>query len=194
MDLSLPFLWRLARYTAQQPRQGARLVLDADLPVQARWLAVALTAIVSAVLVHISFLLLPSATQAQYANAMSSPLETALIQGVMMVMTALIATWIGRWSGGKGRFAEALVLMAWLQCFLLSLQAIQILFELVLPPVTDLIGIASIAIFLWLLSNFIAELHGFKSVLKVFGAVLGVMMGFAVILVIVLMPFVNAGA
>ena len=49
MDLSLQSLIALARYTVQNPREGARMVMQANVPVPARWMAFAVMAILSAV-------------------------------------------------------------------------------------------------------------------------------------------------
>jgi Na+/H+-dicarboxylate symporter len=42
----------------------------------------------------------------------------------------------------------------------------------VLPPVGAIVNLAGFVIFLWLLTNFIAELHGFRSLLAVFGGII----------------------
>lgn len=172
MDLTLASLLQLARFTVQSPREGARMVMQANLPIPARWVALALMAVVSSVVAHLSMGLMPTEAQAQMGGMMASPISTAIFQAGLMVVSVHAVFWIGRWRGGRGSFADALILVGWLQFILLILQVVQIVAQIILPPVSNLIGFASIGIFLWLLSNFIAELHGFRSV---FMTMLGVL-------------------
>ena len=65
-----------------------------------------------------------------------------------------------------------LLLMAWLQFILLCLQVLQLVTQVLLPPLSELLGLVGLALFFWLLTNFIAELHGFGSLVKTFVAVL----------------------
>jgi hypothetical protein len=172
MDLTLSTLLQMARFTVQSPREGARMVMKANLPMAARWSALALMAVVSSVLAHLSIRLMPAASQIEMGSVMSSPISTAILQGGLMLASVYAIFWVGRWRGGTGSFADALILMVWLQFILLILQVIQIAVQIILPPLTDLIGFVSIGLFLWLISNFIAELHGFRSVLMTFLGVL----------------------
>ncbi len=172
MDLTLSTLLQLARFTVQSPREGARMVMRADLPMPARWVALALMAVVSSVVAHLSMRLMPLESQAQMGGMMASPISTAILQAGLMLISVHAVYQIGRWRGGKGSFADALILMGWLQFILLILQLVQIAAQIILPPLSNLIGFASIGIFLWLISSFIAELHGFPSVFKTMVGVL----------------------
>lgn len=172
MDLTLSNLLQMARFTVQSPREGARMVMKANLPMPARWSALALMAVVSSFLAHLSIRLMPVASQVEMGSVMTSPISTAILQGLLMLASVYAIFWVGRWRGGMGSFADALILMVWLQFILLILQVIQIAVQIILPPLTDLIGFVSIGLFLWLISNFIAELHGFRSVFMTFLGVL----------------------
>ena len=89
--------------------------------------------------------------------------------------------------GGTGSFEEAVLLMAWLQFIMICVQAVQAVALLVLPPLAGLIGIAGLFLFLWLLTNFVAVLHGFSSLIKVFLMILASAFGIAFGLSILLM-------
>lgn len=193
MDLSLSNLMSMARYTVQAPREGARLVMQANVPKGARWAALALMAIGSALLAHVSFGLMPAATQAQLAPSMQNPIGTAMVQAAIMLAAVHMIHWIGRWAGGTGTFADALILMVWLQFILLILQAVQIVAQVALPPLTDIVAIISIVIFMYLISNFTAELHGFKSVTKTFFGVMATLFAIGFILALLIMPMTGAG-
>lgn len=193
MNLSLPNLMALLRFTVQNPRAGARQVMQADVPIAARWMAFAVMAILSAVLAHLSFGMMPADMRDQMGSAMTSPFRTAAFQGVLMLISVHAIVWIGRACGGKGAFSDALILMVWLQFILLVLQVVQIVVQVALPPVSGGIGFLSIAVFVWLLSNFIAEVHMFKSVGKVFLGVLLSMLAIGFVLTLVLLPFTGMG-
>lgn len=191
MDLSLSSLLSLARFTVQNPREGARMVMGANLPMVARWVALALMAVTSAILAHVAFALMPADVRQAMAGAMSSPLTSAVMQGGLMLAAVFLIHWIGRWRGGTGRFEDALILMIWLQFILLILQIVQIVTQVLIPIASVLIGYASVGIFMWLLSNFVAELHGFKSVLMTFLGVLLTLIAVGFILALVLIPFMG---
>ena len=63
--------------------------------------------------------------------------------------------------------------MAWIEGVLVLLQAVQMVLLLLAPPLAEALGLIGIALFLWLLTNFVAELHGFRSAAKVFFTILG---------------------
>ena len=193
MDLSLQSLMALARYTVQNPREGARMVMQANVPVPARWMAFAVMAILSAVLAHLSFGMMPADMRMEMGGAMNSPFRTAAFQGALMLASVYAIVWIGRWRGGVGTFNDTLILMVWLQFILLILQMVQIVAQLVLPALSQGIGFLSIAVFLWLLTNFIAEVHKFASVGKTFVAVLLAMLAMGFVLTLILLPFADMG-
>ncbi|WP_103333478.1 Yip1 family protein [Pseudotabrizicola formosa] len=191
MDLSLSSLLSLARFTVQNPREGARMVMGANLPIAARWVALALMAVISAILAHLAFALMPAEVRSAMDGAMSSPLTSAIMQGALMLTAVFVMHAVGRWRGGKGRFEDALILMIWLQFILLILQVVQIVIQVILPPASVLVGYVSIGIFLWLLSNFVAELHGFSSVLMTFLGVVVTLFAIGFVLALLLIPFVG---
>jgi len=162
----------VARLSLKRPGEGARQVIALRLPPAVGWLGLGLTAVLSTLLVHLSFAMQPADVQSFFAAAIASPLRTALLQAGFMVVAVAAVTSIGRWCGGHGSFDGALILVVWLQFLLLGLQAVQLVAYAVAPLLADLIGLATVALFFWLLTNFIAELHGFRSLGLVFVGVL----------------------
>jgi hypothetical protein len=177
------------RFTLQNPREGVRQVIALDLPINARWTALALMAVVSAIMTHLSFGLLTPDQRAMAGGMIASPFRTAIVQGLVMLVLVAATFWVGRARGGRGSFADALVAMAWLQFILLCLQAVQLVAQVLLPPLGELIGVAGLAIFLWLLTNFVAELHGFGSRLAVFGGIVATafVLGFLLSILLVML-------
>lgn len=172
MDLSLRNLLSMARDTIVAPRAGAAEVMQKNLPPVAGWLALALMAVASALLNHVSFAMMPIEAKDFFAEAMRSPIRTAILQWVAMLMSVQLIHKIGRMRGGTGSLADTVVLVAWLQFILLILQSAQIVVQIVIPPLGGLLSLASVVLLFWLLTNFIAELHGFRSLPAVFVGIL----------------------
>ncbi len=94
---------------------------------------------------------------------------------------------VGRKFGGRGTLAGAVALIAWTEFILSLLQVAQIVALVILPPLAEVIGLLGLLVFLWLLSQFVAELHGFASAWKVLFVILvtGLLASFAVAVVLV---------
>lgn len=181
----------LLRETLSQPRAAARRVLALNLPMQSRWQALALVIVLSVLFGQVSIALMGGAG----AGFMASPLLSGVVQGGLLLATVFAVHFVGRAFGGRGSFADALVLTAWLQFIMVVVQVLQLLTMVVLPPFAPLLGIIGMVLFLWLLTNFVAELHGFASHGKVFAAILatGFALAFVASLVLVPMGFVPPG-
>ena len=192
MNQTLFTLLALARLSLKRPRDGARQVIALRLPPAVGWLGLGLAAVLSTLMVHLSFAMQPADVQSFFAAAIASPLRTALLQGGFMGVAVVAVYRVGRWRGGHGRFDEALILVVWLQFVLLGLQAVQLVAYAVAPLLADLIGLATVALFFWLLTNFVAELHGFKSLGLVFVGVLATLVVMVLGLAFGLALFVGA--
>lgn len=175
MDLTLAGLLTMARDTVSAPREGARRVLALGLSVRTAWIALALMAVGSALLTHLSYMLSPPPTQDFFAQAMSSPFRTAVLQGGVMAAGAWAMFAAGAARGGRGSLAGAISLLAWLQFILLVLQVAQLAAQVILPPLAGLIGFAGVVLFFWLLTSFVMELHGFRQALPTFLGIVAVL-------------------
>jgi len=181
MDTSFSALAALIRETLARPQDAARVVMRANLPMQSRWEALALVVVLSALLGQIGMFLVAGEN-----GGAAGPVQASLIQAIALGLTVVGAHVIGRAMGGLGSFGDALVLVAWLQGVMVVAQALQLVALVILPPVSVLIGVLSMVLFLWLLTNFVAVLHGFESLGKVFAAIMLSAFGLAVVLVIIL--------
>lgn len=174
MSVDLKSLLLAARDTVQQPRTGARAVINMGLPLFVGGLALALMAVVSAAMAAVMYAAFPIATDAaapQIAvldQILGNPLQLALVQVILLAVGAFLIFRIGKGFGGAGSLADAVALLAWLEFILLLLQVAQTVTMVVSPPMSQAIGVFGFVIFLWLLANFTAELHGFRSVLLTF--------------------------
>jgi hypothetical protein len=186
MDLTFASLFALMQFTLRRPRESAREILGMGLPDAVRWMSFVLVAVGSAIGTHLSIAVLPPDQRAVLETLFDSPIRTALVQGGIWLVITLLVTALGRMRGGQGRFGDALLLVTWLLFILLCVQALQVVVGLVLAPLADLVGVLGLVLLLWLLTNFVAELHGFTSLWSVFlGLVLGAVglfLGAAVVL------------
>ena len=163
MDLTPGLLLRMVRETIMAPRAGAAALLNLGLAPIVGWMALLLMAVASTLLTHVSFALMPVETRAMWGGAMASPMRTAILQCVVLLIAVHAIHRVGRWRGGRGTLAGAVILTAWLQFILLCVQIIQLVAQVVAPPISDFLGLLGLALFFWLLTNFIAQLHGFAS-------------------------------
>jgi hypothetical protein len=193
MDFSFAALWALTRYTIEDPRAAARMLMAQNLPGRARWLLFGIVATASTLLTHIGYRLLPHDEPALMDKAFETPLETAVLQAGILLLTVAGIHRLGRWRGGTGSFADALLLIGWLQIVLLCIQVIQIAALVILPPVAEIVGIAGLVLSFWLLTQFITELHGFPSPWRVFAGILAAVFGAALVVAIGLSIFVGVG-
>ena len=105
-----------------------------------------------------------------------------LFEAVIGLVAAFAAYRIGRAFGGRGTFDQALTLVIWAQFILFLVNIVQIGMLLILPPMVDLINIVAIALFFWLMVNFVTELHDFKSPGLVFVGILVSLFALAILL------------
>ena len=194
MDTSLSSILAMIRLTFQDPRAAARYLIALQLPPVGRWLLFGLVVTASALLTHLSFGLLPPEEMAFLNQTMSNPLQTAALQAGFLLVTIVAIFGIGRWQGGKGSFADTLFLLGWLQVVLLSIQVAQIVALATIPPVAEILGVVGLAVSFWILTQFIVELHGFKSAWRVFLAIVGAIFLLALALSALLVSVYGAGA
>jgi hypothetical protein len=184
---TLGTLLRLARDTVTNPREGATTVLSFAPTRQALWLMFALVVVVSLMMGEVMALMLGMPADGPLTGPMQqSPLMLGLIQAGLLFLSIHAIHRIGRFFGGTGSLEEAALLIVWLQFILLCVQILQIAAMVILPPVAGLIAILAIALFFWLLTNFIAVLHGFQSLGMVFIVTLLAAFGLLVFLSMIL--------
>lgn len=178
MEMTMAHIAGLVRLTFAKPREAAQVVMRMPLPLQDRWAAVALMAVLSAFLMQAMAALLPPAVGPNGEVLQPvGPFFWAGMVAIGMVLTASLAFAVGRWRGGKGELADAVILIAWLQFIQLLMVVLQLVLLVTVPLLTPVVEIGAVLLFLWLLVNFVAEMHGFRSLGLVF---LGVVVTFVV--------------
>lgn len=153
----------LAELTLRNPRQAARALLAEDVPLAARKLGLPFVAVMSVLLASIDIGISSEPLPPMIAFLMASPLRLAGFEWLMLALSVLMIHRIGRSFGGTGSFADALLITIWVEFLMLGPQVLQLLVGLVSADLAGIIGLISLAMFLWLITSFIAELHGFRS-------------------------------
>lgn len=184
----------LARLTLEDPRAAARRLFSLGVPMSARTIGLLLMAVASTFLMHVGFLILPPVEDPLADFMMESPLRTAAIQWFVLALSVLFIHRIGRAWGGKGSLPDTLLVVVWLQVIMLGVQLVQTVLLVIAPPVAGLVNLAGIILFFWLMTSFIAELHGFASRGAVLAGILLASFGLALIMVLLLLFFVGPEA
>ena len=175
MELNAAFLRAMLRETLSDPQEAARRLMAINPPMEARWLGLAVVVVLSVLLGQTGVML---ATRGEAPIVMGVG-ASAFVQGGVLLLMVYAAHVVGRLFGGGGTFPDAVLLVSWLQFLMVALQLVQVVALLLIPPLSGMIGIIAIVLFLWVLTNFVAVLHGFTSLGKVFGMILVTFMAVA---------------
>lgn len=152
----------------QSPREGAAEVLAYGVPREALWTIMFLVVVLSVILAEISALATSAAAPEILGGLMANPLAIGALQLAILLATVAAVFGVGRAMGGSGSVEETALLISWLQFIMACIQVVQVVAFVLLAPLGGLIGIAALVLFLWLLTNFVAVLHGFRSLGQVF--------------------------
>ncbi|MCV2876892.1 YIP1 family protein [Rhodobacteraceae bacterium XHP0102] len=185
--LSLSGLWRNTRDTIRAPHEAARAVLALNLPRDALWLALALVITLSTLMASAVAMMMPVPPSDM---GLPMPIFMGIVQAIFLVLVSLAIAVIGGRFGGKGDFDGALALMIWLQAVFLVVQAFQIAAIAVgLSALSNIVSLASIPLFFWLMAQFVTVLHGFSSVWKTFWSIIMFLLAFGFLLSLVVTTF-----
>jgi len=185
--LTLSGLWRHTRDTIRAPQEAAQAILALNLPRNVLWLGLALVITLSTLLASAVLLMVP---MPEAGAGVPMPVVMGIVQAVFLVLVSLGIAVIGARFGGKGDFDGALALMVWLQAVFLVVQAFQIVaIAIGLSVLADIVSLASIPLFFWLMAQFVTVLHAFSSVWKTFWAIIMFLIAFAFLLSLVVTSF-----
>ena len=161
-----------AQFTLREPKKAARGLIAMNLPMSVRWLALSLVTVLSTLFLLTEIKLSPFSDDPMMLRMLDSPLMLAAMQFLVLVVSAYLIARIGKFFQGVGNFDDALLLVLWMQAVLCLVQLFQILAMLTFAPLADLVGFVALFATGWLITNFVAELHGFKSLILVFVGIL----------------------
>ena len=161
--MTLDMLLKTLVSSLKRPKEGISAVFKWQLSLQDSALALTLTAVVSAVLISLLIGPLPPEVDPVTAAMLGSPFYLAIVQLAGLAMIAVCLHLLGRMFGGKGTLPQAVVMMAWLEVILILISTVQSAALILMPPVGVLLVPVGMVLSLWLITSFVAELHGFAS-------------------------------
>ena len=173
--MTVEMLSKILVSSLTRPKVGIRTVFKWQLSLQDSALALTLTAVVSAVLITLLIGPLPPQVDPVTAAMFGSPFYLAIVQLVGLAMIAVCLHLLGRVFGGQGTLPQAVVMMAWLEVILILISTVQSVALILVPPVGVVLVPVGMVLSLWLITNFVAELHGFGSLVM---TLLGVIAAF----------------
>ena len=177
-------LKRLGVLTITTPRAAARELLGSRLTFEGRLVAAALVVVLSAIVSQLIFNLdAGAATESENLQGWiywaQTPFGATMLEAGMLAFAVLVTVLAGRIFGGKGNFGDAILLITWLQAITLGFQIALSIMDLVARNLgmagaySGSIGFTVtflvLAYMFWVFVNFVTELHGFRSAVKVLG-------------------------
>lgn len=187
MNMTFKDYVQAAIETVQHPKAGARRVMAAKLSRVQRWETLILVLVVGVIFAETTVFINGTTDDLLFGGPVfDNPVILGAIQMFFLFVMVNAIYFVGRRAGGYGGYDDSILLVAWLQFILIGVQVLQTLAFIFVPAVGVLIGLASVVLFFWLLTNFIAELHGFNSRGNVFAVSLVFLLGFAVLLSFIL--------
>lgn len=161
------FLGDLVVLTLRDPAAALRILRSFELPMSVRWMALVLSVVLSTLLASLSLVLFPVEVQTAVSAVLAQPVTLALVQFAAMVVSALMMAQVGRLFGGQGNFADALLIVAWVELLLVGLQGLQLVLMMLVPATASMLSIIAFGLFLYLAVAMTKALHGFASTGKV---------------------------
>jgi hypothetical protein len=178
------------RLTLANPRAGARWVMGLGLPAGTAAEILLLTGALGGILSMAAWALVADPL---LESVFRRPLLLAAIQTAVQLASAWAAHAVGRAFGGRGTLAQALALMAWAEVLLLAVQAVQLLLMVVAPPLAGVFSPLALILFFWLMTAFVAEMHGFASSFGVFIGIILTGLAMAVVVAVLLALILGPG-
>jgi hypothetical protein len=164
-------MWRdLVIDSLVRPRAAARRLLAAGVPDLQLLQSAVLVACLWTVLLFIFVRSIPQLASVFPESALGSPVFGAVLQVAETLVVAFLIDRIGRTFGGQGSFRDALAVVVWLKVIGLMVVAITVILMFTVPAIGVLFFFVLFFWMIWMLANFVTELHGFQNPFIVLGA------------------------
>lgn len=163
----------LVRATIVDPRQTAHVILR-HVPERGHLIeAMVLVMILSVFVTWASVVLGPDLGDDAISNLIRMPIMLGVVQLMLGFLSAIFIFVIGRMFGGKGSFDETLLISVWLNFVIILIEFVELPLYLLGQSLVGAVSLLTAGFAVWLSVNFIAVLHGFRSLFKVFAGMLG---------------------
>lgn len=185
--MTLKDLVDLAVLSVRNPAAAVRGLQSLNLPMGLRWTILAVAVLLSTLLAGAARVIFPIPEELEngLTRILAQPFQLVGIQFVSITLSAVLMASVGQMFGGKGDFADALLIIGWMQIILVFLQAVQLLLLGVAPFLSSILSLATVGLFLYLTIQFAKALHGFQSTFMVILGFIGTVfvMGFVLSLI-----------
>ncbi|MBZ0129520.1 MAG: hypothetical protein K8F59_10420 [Rhodobacteraceae bacterium] len=178
------WLLALARLTVTDPQSAAAYLLS-RLPDRRILLQIAVLVSLLGVLAEAVLVAVVSQGEGTAVLA-GSPILLAVILFMMLMLSSLLVYIVGGMFGGTGSFDSALLLSVWLQFLMVLVQVVTIPFAAIVGGIPELMTFGIYLFLTWALINFIAVLHGFTSLWKVFAGFIATSLAASLVILLVL--------
>jgi len=182
----LTMIKTLARLTWSNPREAAALLLRQNLG-QGMLMQLATVVVALGVISTWAYsAVAPAPGNSLIDGLLANPVLLAIVQFMALMLSVLAIFLVGRMFGGRGGFEQTLLLSIWLQFYMLVIQTGLIGGAVLAGNIAAILDTAAFLYMLWLLVNFIAVLHGFTSLWRVFAGLVAAsfLASFVIILVL----------
>ena len=187
MQLNTASDWiKLAAKTLFEPKKCLRIVLDIVITMPQLLQAAVLAIVLSMIMPLITLMFQPAEVQDALGGFTSKPFSVFIVQLSVLAGSAFLIAKIGQFFKGHGTFKESLTAMIWLQIVMILIQLTQFFAGLISPQLGALIFLISVGIMLYLIVQFISEIHGFTSIMNVLFGVIASIFGLSFIMSILL--------
>jgi hypothetical protein len=184
----------LAITSVKDPASAARTLMAMGFSTYVLWNALILAAAGNALVFTLSSLWVTGPTP--FPGYFGEPLVYFAIVTFGLVFSTLSIVWTGRIMGGKGRLADILVLMVWIQILRLLVQIVVIMLVYVAPVMSAILVLASALVGIYMLVHFIDQAHGFgspgKAAVVMVASFLDIAIGLSILLILVGGPNVGS--
>lgn len=164
--------YKFAVLTLRDPVAAVERLRALNPTMGTRMMAVVLAASLSTLLVILSNLLFPVQVETPlsdtFEHILARPLALASVQTIGLLVAAWLMAVLGRIFGGRGQFADALLVVVWIQILLIAVQMVQTVMMLLFPMIGALMGLLIAGLLFYLPVRLAAALHGFSNLFLVF--------------------------
>tara|TARA_R110002072_G_scaffold8346_3_gene43072 strand:+ start:225 stop:803 length:579 start_codon:yes stop_codon:yes gene_type:complete len=163
--------------TIIDPAKVARQIMARRYTRGTLWTGLALVSIVSVILLRLLYFVAPVAMPMGF-----TPNLYGLVMASVLVILTFALYLTGQVFGGKATFPHSFAIIIWLEAVALVIRAVQAIVYLISPVMSSYVSIFGIVALLWILLNFVKQVHRFegfgRAVLTIVVAIGGIGFGF----------------
>lgn len=176
--------WAAILVTLKDPALMAQRIMQRRYTRGTLWMGLALVSILSVILVQLLYFITPIAMPLGF---------TPNLYGLVMACVLVILTFgiylTGQVLGGKATFPHCFATVIWLEAVALVLRVVQALVYLFSPVLSSYISIIGLVALVWIMVNFVNEVHRFNSLPRALAtivmAVVGIGFGFGLFMTLI---------